>query len=924
MTWETEVTGRRGGVCAGPPDPAFETARQALARDGCVVVTGPWGAGKSTLARRIAAAGVADGRALVRVTGAQGDGAYPGGGLAQLLSGDVASRARGLTGARRGVLERLAHLTDRQDGAPGPAVARSAVTALLGGIEPGVLLVVDGVQWLDDFSADVLGYALRTLPAGRLTVVVTERGSGRPRVAGRLVGAHAPYVAPAPLDVTGTAALLAEHGLPARWAAPVDRLCGGHLLLTSLACTSLAALPAAERRGLATSAVLRDAAREWLETLPRPVRRTLALAALAHRPTSSLLSRAGCADAEEDLARARRAGVLRDGPAGEVVFQGALLASAAARAGGPRERTELHRALASAVLDPAHRARHHALVRDRPDRAAAEDTERAACSARAGGDRALAAELFLLAAGLTPADRPEARSRRITSAAREAAAASRTDLAWQAVEAVTEAAVEPARHVAVLLALIDSHGQALAELEPLFHRCGQLAGDDPGLLAAVELRAAIAANISQEDPERALRAAARAAELARAGGQPPLRAAALTMRARMERVLGVPDAARTLDEALALGVPAQEYGIRNSAQYLAARHAVFDDRLPPARRQLLELLAIAEREGDPEDLVDLWRSLCEVDVRLGSCARALEWADRALAHSAAHRLSPGPAWYTAALAQSVGGSFAEASRLAGRGIQASREEGDALYLARSLWVRGCVRLHTGDGAGAAATFAEVARLEGDRPVADPSMFRWRSDAVEALTAGGHTDRAGLLLAGAEATPGIRGRGPGTVAALVRARGVLLAREGRPDEAVARLGEAAAGFRCAGLPLEEARTHLARGRVERARRRQAAARTAWEEAAELYGTTGARPWREVTAALLDRLPGGRPGDGSRAGGLTPSELRLAGLICRGASNQEAAQQLFLSVKTVEGMLSRVYRKLDVRSRTQLGAALAPDR
>ncbi|MEU9801933.1 ATP-binding protein [Streptomyces sp. NPDC051000] len=665
MTWETEVTDDRGGARADAPDPAFDAARSALARDGRVVVIGPWGAGKTTLARRLAVAGVADGRTLLRVTGVEGDVADPGGGLAQLLSGDVAGHARGLTGARREVLERLANPTGRQVEVPGPAAARSAVTALLGAIEPGALLVVDGVQWLDAFSADVLGYALRTLPAGRLTVVATERESGRPRSAVRLVGAHAPYVAPAPLDVTETAGLLAGHGLPGRWAATVDRLCGGHRLLTSLACTSLAALPVSERRGIAASAVLRDAAGEWLETLPRPVRRTLAVAALAHRPSLSLLSRAGCADAEEHLARARRAGVLRDGPAGELDFQGALLASAAARAGGPGEREELHRALAAAVLDPAHRARHHALVRRRPDRAAAEDTERAACSARDGGDRALAAELFLLAAGLTPADRPEPRLRRITAAAREAAAASRTDLARQAVEAVTEAAVEPARHVAVLLALIDSHGQALAELEPLFHRCRQLAGEDAGLLAGIELRTAIAANISHEEPDRALRAAARAAELARAGGQPALRAAALTMRARMERVLGVPDAARTVDEALALGVPVQEYGIRNSAQYLAARHEVFDDRLPLARRRLLELLAIAERDGDPEDLVDLWRSLSEVDARLGSCGRALEWADRALAHSAAHGLSPGPAWYTAALAQSAGGSLR-------RGVAAGR------------------------------------------------------------------------------------------------------------------------------------------------------------------------------------------------------------------------------------------------------------
>jgi DNA-binding CsgD family transcriptional regulator len=56
------------------------------------------------------------------------------------------------------------------------------------------------------------------------------------------------------------------------------------------------------------------------------------------------------------------------------------------------------------------------------------------------------------------------------------------------------------------------------------------------------------------------------------------------------------------------------------------------------------------------------------------------------------------------------------------------------------------------------------------------------------------------------------------------------------------------------------------------------------------------------------------------GLTSTEARIAGLVRDGASNREIATQLFLSVKTIEATLTRVYRKLGVRSRTQLSSRL----
>ncbi|WP_162648873.1 helix-turn-helix domain-containing protein [Streptomyces globisporus] len=459
----------------------------------------------------------------------------------------------------------------------------------------------------------------------------------------------------------------------------------------------------------------------------------------------------------------------------------------------------------------------------------------------------------------------------------------------------------------------------MAGVAGLLERCRRLASSDPQSLAAVELRAAIRANVSNSDPHEALGAARKAAELARSAGRPALEAASLTMRARMERVLNEGDSRATLDRALALDVAAEADGIANSPQYLAARHAIFDDRLAEARSRLTVLLAVAEQHGQEEDLVDIWRSLAEVEVRSGACAKALAWAGKALDASVAAGLSLGPACYTTALAQSTGGSFAAALRYAAYGERAAREEGDVLHRNRNLWMAGAVRLHTGDINGAVTAFALLDRTEDSRRPADPSVFRWQPDAIEALVAAGElTSAQNMILT----FPATARQDSATGAGWTRARALLLDRAGETDRAVELLPAAAEVFRRDGLPLEEARTHLARGRIQRAHRRQAAARTAFQDARDLYLLARAQPMLATVQEHLDRLDGqgrSRSREEGRAG-LTDSEARLADLVSRGATNQQAAQQMYISVKTVESMLSRIYRKLRVRSRTQLLAAL----
>ncbi|MEV7405173.1 LuxR family transcriptional regulator [Streptomyces sp. NPDC091267] len=898
---------------------AVQEVVRALRCEGRVAVTGVWGSGKSTLLAEALGEACGEGVIVVRVTCADEDRAHVFGGVAQLLSAVPPGLLADLPAGWRSVADRLLR---RSLGEPAVVeeitAARLAVAGLLRAW-PGVVLAVDGAQWLDEASAEVLGYAVRTVAAPHLSVVVSERVEGRPAAAALLLGGHPAHVPVPALDVARTAAVAAAKGLPQRWATAVYQSCGGHRLLTGITCTALARQRPGERYAYVVPAATVQASKAWLATLPTPVRATLLIAASAVAPTLFLLERAGRRDAEDHVRLAVAAGVLHHDRSGSLRFTARVVADALISGAGRRERTSAHRALAGAVADPVQQVRHRALgCEEATDQCLAEDTAEAAGRAHEDGDRALAAELFLLAAELTPVSRPRLRLERFLSGAREAAAAGDSRRAWQAADAVAASRPTPAEHVTALLAVVDAHSQALAGVAGLLGRCRQIASNDPELLAAVELRAAITANVSHSSPDEALSAAKHAADLARNAGQPRLEAAALTMRARMERVLSHEDSARSLSRALALNVPVHEDGIGNSAQYLAARHAVFDDRLAEARARLTTLLAVAEQHGQQEDLVDIWRSLAEVEVRSGACAQALVWAGTALEASVAAGLSLGPACYTAALAQSAGGSFGAALRYAACGESAAREEGDVLHLARNLWVAGTVRLHTGEIDEAVALFTRLDRSESGRPSGDPSMFRWQPDAIEAFVAGGMLDAAHDLVLRRD---GATREDTATGAGWTRARALLLARAGDTDQAVLLLRQAAAVFRGAGLPIEEARTCLVLGRTERARRRQAAARAAFRTAAHVLTNAGALPLLATAEELLNRLDGHpQPQTVPGRAELTGSERRLAGLVSQGASNQHAAQQMYISVKTVESMLSRIYRKLRIRSRTQLAAAL----
>ena len=239
----------------------------------------------------------------------------------------------------------------------------------------------------------------------------------------------------------------------------------------------------------------------------------------------------------------------------------------------------------------------------------------------------------------------------------------------------------------------------------------------------------------------------------------------------------------------------------------------------------------------------------------------------------------------------------------------------AVYNAAAL---GLCALGSGD-IKAAIDHLERAWLVATREGLDnPNVVPFSGDLAEALARAGESARAqeilGWLSARAEAT---RLRYPRAAAA----RGYALIKED-PDVADWWFAEALSAFEGQSMPFECARTLLCQGEYLRRARRSAAARDPLRQALVIFRSLGAQPWiartaTELAAAGVRGTAGdGPPGGASLLDLLTPQELQIARAVGRGLNNIEAAAALFVSRKTVEAHLTRAYRKLGVRSRTEL--------
>jgi DNA-binding CsgD family transcriptional regulator len=691
--------------------------------------------------------------------------------------------------------------------------------------------------------------------------------------------------------------------------------------------------------------------------LPLPAADALLLLALSPggQATVTELAAAGVADPLAALTAAQSAGLVRRDGAGRVRLRTALLGAALRQTAGAAQCALGHERLARAAGDPVVWGRHLAWARPLADEEAAEALDAAAGSARRRGDAVAAYELALLAAERTPSDRSASGHRRLLDAADHAVAAGWHAEARAAARSVLVGSDRPAQRVRARLLLLDTAGQALGEVDGLIAAGLAEAADDPGLQAQLYRWSAVRELLGGRTAPAA-RAAARAAGLAARAGDATLGARALGELATVLALRGRPrQADAALRRALRLEREAEheaEQEARSaplagpgpggaSLQRRRALLALDADRVGQALR-LLSALAGTELSGRHADAASGLEeqlatlvALVRVRVRAGECRRARENAARcAVLLDGAGVRSPLGA-YALALAESAGGTAEHAVAAARTAVRGSAADGDRLFEVRSLGVLGEALLHQGgpDRIAAAIEVLQQARqMATAMELADPDSVRRLADLAEALAVSGETDEAAAVLAEAAAHAGRWSAGPRDVradevfgdsalAALRRAEALLLAASGRQEEAVAVLREAVDRLRELALPLDLIRTLVAWAAVERRARHRPAARAALEEAERLCARHGAGPLAERVRAEFERLLPSAPSGDGRESALTAAEQRLARLVADGATNREAAAALFVSVKTVEGTLSRVYRKLGVRSRTALARVVA---
>jgi DNA-binding CsgD family transcriptional regulator len=384
------------------------------------------------------------------------------------------------------------------------------------------------------------------------------------------------------------------------------------------------------------------------------------------------------------------------------------------------------------------------------------------------------------------------------------------------------------------------------------------------------------------------------------------RAGAAYYRFRAGEPLDMP----SFERAVALSQQAPDRRMRAFPRELRAL-AVGTSDLARACELLEVELREAEEVGDEIEFVELAHHLATLKLHRGRFAAARDQLERVETPARRPDLIPRHLALRAALAAALG-NVAAAREHASVAEPAMSEAGDVVGVTHLHIAMATLELSLGDPEAAWRALERTAlTTDAHRNFL---LVRVVPYAVEALAELGQLEQAAALAESLEDAERIlvRWRGPA-----LRARALVQAPTDR-DRTLALFDDALAADEELGSEFEGARTLFARGRVLRRWRRRRAARESLEAALAGFEAMGARLWADRVATDLERTTAHRAADGE----LTRSDAQIARLAASGRTNREIAQTLFVSTKTVEAALSRVYGTLGVRSRAELAALRTP--
>jgi DNA-binding CsgD family transcriptional regulator len=879
-----------------------------------LLLEGEPGIGKTTLFRYALDAARARGARDVVVDPGEPDSALPFTGLGDLVEPLFPTYGSSLPEPQAKAVRVALLREDSRRPADRRALSAAVLALLRLGVDGGPLLVaIDDAQWLDADSATVIAFALRRLESEPVGALIAARADGSAAMLHRDLAEafgriEAVRLRVEPLAVNEIDLVITDQlqlSLPPRQLREVTRQAGGNPFI------ALELVHALER----------DEARPTGMTLPIPkgirddvVRRRLAdlgtdtvevlrvASALARPSVTTIRAVSPDVPLDEALDEGVAAGILH--VRGDQVGFVHPLYSAAIYADLSRgRRHRLHASIAAVVGDPQERGRHLALASGNPDAGVAGEVEAAAGLARDRGAHDAAAELLDHAIRLTLPGDDESRIRRLLAA---------TDERARIGEPATAAA----------------HAAAAAELS------------DPGALRAearwrVGSLTAVVGDVAAA--ERHL-----AAALDEPGTEDATRCRVHADLYRVERDLGRPEDAHRhataalalADEATAIEVTAIGYGAaiedslfagRGDERALLERDArVWEpiaslpvDRWPRVRlgeQRMLEgdLAGARDLLGDclaaagDEPVPGLLLSLAMLERLEGRFRDALGHAVDA-AHAMAAWRTPSAELGIVAWLEAQLGLFDDARRHADEALAGAHDDVPAATV-RGHEARAAIELVQGRRAEAyehAVRAVEAVRAMG---AGEPAHFPVIADAIDAMVAAGRSEEAASLIRSMERAARGRSR-PYAKGIALRGKGLLAGATGDLEGAERTLGravrEASAG------PYEDARTLLVLGSVRRRLGAKRAAREALSEASRSFEQLAASPWAALAIGEAGRIGGRRP-----MKDLTDTEHRVARLAAAGRTNREIAATLFIAVRTVEGHVSRILRKLGLRNRTEL--------
>jgi DNA-binding NarL/FixJ family response regulator len=898
-----------------------------VASPGALVLAGEAGIGKTAVLKQVIAMAKARAYSVLSCRPTQSETALSFAALGDLLSEVPQAIMASLPAPqRRGLQVALLQAEPEEAGRDQRAISAgllSILTALAA--QAPVVVAIDDLRWLDGPSARVLEFALRRLGGIRVGILATMRTPDEDSLPLGLDEALSPDqidrldVGPLPAEIVGQ--LVREQlggAFPRPGIVQIQQASAGNPLFALEIARSLrdqggrvpsgGPLPLPRRLGEFVAArigALSDAAREQL----------LVASALAN-PTLDVVQAASLSGSRGGLLEAEQTSMIEiDG--GRLHFTHPLLASAVYSSASPERRRALHGRIAEVVTDIEEKARHLALSTPGPDDAVAAVMDAGAERADARGAPGAAAELAEHARTLTSPGRAEDLARRsIASAGFHVASGDRRRARVLLEEVLVTVAPGPVRANAMrLLGEIRYHDDSFPEAARLWMQALDEAGDDPRLRSTLGSHLAYA-NLTMGHFRTAKPHAWAALELAERLGDPGTVAEALAVTALVDLGRGTSD--ERLERILALEDPSRRVPVGLRPSLIVASILAWEERLEEAaalferiHRQLLDRGEESELPFLALPMVwnECWLGRLEAASRLAhqSLETSLQLGDHALLATARATL---------ALVHTYQGKVDEARKESSEATAGFQRAGWTTFTVLSLSALGLLDLSLGDPAAVDRTLRPLVELAPRICAREPLGATFLADEIEALVALGDLQRASTLIDQLEASGRALNRAWARAAG-GRCRGLLLAAGGDIEGALAALDAAMEEHARLPMPFEAARTLAVRGQVQRRARERLAAKHSLEQALAIFDSRGAVLWARRVRAELSRL-GLRPGPPET---LTKTEQRVATLAASGLKNREIAGQLFITAKTVESNLSKIYSKLGVRSRTELAARMA---